>query len=55
MIQASYSSTNVLNEIEWHSVLVNEDKFDYLTEDPDLAHQRAQEGIDQGWVTLLEL
>jgi hypothetical protein len=55
MIQACYSSTNVLGEVEWHGVLVTEDKFQYLTEDPDLAPQRAEQGKAEGWVNVLGL
>ena len=55
MIEACYSSTNALGETEWHGVMVNEDKIDYLTEDPNLIQQRAKEGQDQGWLNVLGL
>jgi hypothetical protein len=55
MIHACYSSTNVLNEVEWHNILVQDDKFGYLTENESLIPQRAQQGLDEGWVSLLEM
>lgn len=55
MIEATYSNTNAIGETEWHVVMVNEDKFVYLTEHPELAHTRAQEGIEQGWLNVLGL
>jgi hypothetical protein len=55
MIEACYSSTNHLGETEWHGVLVTEDKFHYLLDDPELAPQRAEQGRAEGWVNVLGL
>jgi hypothetical protein len=55
MIDVCYSSTNALGETLWTAVQVEDTRYDYLTQDPALILERAEQGRTEGWLTVIEL